>query len=97
MAAGVGQAVLSFGAAPGTNVVETVVTGQTDIGANASVEAWFMADDTTDHNSYEHRLIFPQRIGLACGDVVEGVGFTIFAETELRLTGDVLCRWVWSS
>jgi hypothetical protein len=97
MAAGVGSALLDFGPAPGTGLASVVVSGQESIGAGASVEAWFMADETADYNSYEHRSIFPSRIGLTAGDVVEGSGFTIYAETELRLTGLVKCRWVWSS
>ena len=97
MAAGVGSALLDFGGGAGTGLTSVLVTGQDAIGPDASVEAWFMADDTADHNAYEHRSIFPSRVGLTAGDVSAGVGFTIYAETELRLTGLVKCRWVWSS
>jgi hypothetical protein len=91
-----GTATLAFGAAPGTNVVTVNVTGQTGITSAAQPKAWFAADTTADHNSYEHAIMFPARIGLACGDVINGVGFTIYASTELRLTGNVTCRWEWS-
>lgn len=91
-----GTATLAFGAAPGTNVVIATVTGQTGIAAGASIKAWIAADSTADHNAYEHAVIFPGRIGLACGDVINGVGFSIYASTELRLTGNVACRWEWS-
>jgi hypothetical protein len=90
-----GSAVLDFGAAPGTNTVETVVT--TAIPAGASVRAWFQSEGNADHNEIEHRLIFPSRVGLTCGAITDGVGFTVYAETELRLTGDVTCRWQWSA
>jgi hypothetical protein len=90
-----GSAVLDFGAAPGTNTVETVVS--TAIPAGASVRAWFQSEGNADHNEIEHRLIFPSRVGLTCGAITDGVGFTVYAETELRLTGDVTCRWQWSA
>jgi hypothetical protein len=90
-----GAAVLDFGAAPGTNTAETVVL--TAIPAGASVRAWFQSEGNADHNEIEHRLIFPSRVGLTCGAITDGVGFTVYAETELRLTGDVTCRWQWSA
>lgn len=97
MATGTGTATLDFGAAPGTNVVTATVTGQTGITTTSHVEAWIIGDATADHNAYEHLHIFPQRIGLACGDLVLDTGFTIYAETELRLTGDVSVHYVWST
>jgi len=90
-----GSAVLDFGAAPGTNTAEIAVT--TPIPAGASVRAWFQSEGNADHNEIEHRLIFPSRVGLTCGAITDGVGFTVYAETELRLTGDVTCRWQWSA
>lgn len=90
-----GSAVLDFGATPGTNTAEIVVA--TAIPAGASVRAWFQSEGNADHNEIEHRLIFPSRVGLTCGAITDGVGFTVYAETELRLTGDVTCRWQWSA
>jgi hypothetical protein len=90
-----GSAVLDFGAAPGTNTAEITVT--TPIPSGAAVRAWFQSEGNADHNEIEHRLIFPSRVGLTCGEINAGAGFTIFAETELRLTGDVTCRWQWSA
>ena len=97
MATGTGTATLNFGAAPGTNVATATVTGQTGITTSSHAEAWIMGDSTSDHNAYEHLHIFPQRIGLACGDLVLNTGFTIYAETELRLTGSVAVHYVWST
>ena len=90
-----GSAVLDFGAAPGSSVASVTITGQTDLGASPRVRAWVQGS-TADHNEYEHTRIFPARIGLAAGDVVAGTGFTIHAETELRLTGDVAVKWEWA-
>ena len=71
-----------------------VVTGQTTIPADALVEAWVQAGDSTvDHDEDEHRV---DRMRLRCGDVQAGVGFTIFAEL-IRGTalGQYQCRWAW--
>jgi hypothetical protein len=92
-----GSATLAFGAAPGGGVASAVITGQTGIGASSRVRAWIMAETSADHNAYEHALIFPNRIGLSAGDIVAGVGFTIYAETELQLTGSVSVQWEWSA
>jgi hypothetical protein len=51
---------------------------------------------TIPHNAYEHLVMFPQRVSVACGDIVDGTGFTIYAQTELRLTGDISVHWQWS-
>jgi uncharacterized membrane protein YoaK (UPF0700 family) len=90
-----GVATISFGPAPGSSVATVVVTGQTTIGASDAAEAFLMADTTADHNETEH-IIFRRLVGLTCGSIVAGTGFTITAESELRLTGDIKCRWVWS-
>lgn len=92
----VGTATLSFGAAPGSSTATVAVTGQAAIGANDYAEAFLMGDATADHNAPEHTL-FKRLVGLTCGSVTAGTGFTITAESELRLTGAVKCRWVWSA
>lgn len=89
-----GSAVLDFGVAPGTNVV--TVTVATPIPATARIKVWFQGDSTADHNAYEHAIMFPSRVSLSGGGIVDGVSFVITAATELRLTGDVACRWEWS-
>ena len=91
-----GTATIDFGSAPGTNIATVVVTGQASIGAASRIKVWFQGDATADHNSYEHILIMPNAVSLVAGDIVDGVGFTIYASTELRITGNVACRWEWS-
>lgn len=44
------------------------------------------------HNAEEHKLV---PIKLTCGSIVVGTGFTIWAETEWRLTSTFQVRWVW--
>lgn len=90
-----GTATLDFGGIPGTGQVSAVVTGQAGIVSGSRVRAWIQGS-TADHNAYEHTRILPGRIGLAAGDIVAGTGFTIYAETELRLTGDVAVAWEWA-
>jgi hypothetical protein len=88
-----GTATLNFGAAPGTNVVTTAVTGQTGILSGSQCEAWLMQVATATHNAYEHGVV-PMRI--TCGSIVVGTGFTIMAVTDWRLSGTFNVQWVWN-
>lgn len=92
MANGVGTATLDFGAIPGTQFVTVVVSGQTGFTAAGHAEAWLQGDATATHNAVEH-LIAP--LTIRCGDAGTGT-FTIYASSELRLTGTFTCHWVWS-
>ena len=89
-----GSATIDFGAAPGSSTASIAVTGQTGLIAGSRIKTW-VAGSTSDHNEYEHSRIFPNRVGLGIGDVVAGTGFTIHAETEMRLTGDMSVKWEW--
>lgn len=92
-----GTATIDFGAAPGTNLVSTVIAGQAGILSGSLCEAWMMADTTVvgsaGHNEIEHSIV---PIKLTCGAIVVGVGFTIYAFSELRLTSTFTVHWVWN-
>lgn len=87
-----GNVLVDFGSAPGTNIVTTTITGQTAIVSTSKVKAVVMLDSTSTHNSYEH-MIAP--IKLTCGNIVNGVGFDIYAVTDWRLTGTFNITWEW--
>lgn len=87
-----GTGTLAFGAAPGTNCLEVVITGEAGIISGSQVEAYLMADATVDHNAVEHAIV---PITLRCGAISPGVGFTVYASSEWRLTGDFTFHWVW--
>ena len=96
MATGQGTLVFNFGSAPGTNVVQTAVSGQTTISATSKVEVYLMGTDSTaEHNSYEHSLL-PLDCALSCISVTAGTGFTAQMATRLRLTGTVTARYIWA-
>ena len=88
-----GIGTLNFGAAPGTNRLSVVVTGQTGILTTSTVICFMMADSTSDHNAEEHLLV---PIHLCANTIVAGTGFTVQAATEWRLTGTFKFRWSWS-
>ena len=91
-----GSATINFGAAPGTNLVSIAVTGQAGIVAGSQVQAFLMGNDSTaTHNTDEHKIL-ANYINFAVDTIVAGVGFTINAITELRLTGTMVLRWRWS-
>lgn len=91
-----GTSTIDFGAAPGTNIATVVVTGQAAIGATSRIKVWFQGGSTADFNEYEHLFILPGSVSLVAGTIVNGVGFTIYATTQLRIRGNVVCRWEWS-
>ena len=93
---GIGSTTINFGSAPGTNVVSTVVTGQTNILSTSRAQAFILSDGyTADHNAFEHTIL-PLNVVFTCGNVVPGVGFTITAITNLRLTGSFAINWIWN-
>ena len=97
MATGLGTLVFDFGSAPGTNLVTTVVTGQTSISAISKVEIFLMGTDSTaTHNAYEHALLPLANLALSCISVTAGTGFTAQAATTQRLTGTFAARFVWA-
>lgn len=87
-----GTAIIDFGTAPGAFNCTVAVTGQTEILADASCEAWVSTETTTDHSTDEH-VIAPIR--LLVSDIAPGVGFTIRAISDWQLTGQFSVRWVW--
>lgn len=95
MAGGTGEVLLDFGA--GSNEASTTVSGLTDILATSKAEAWVMGDDTTtDHTASDHRY-FAAFAGLTCGTPTAGVGFTVYARSEHKLTGEFKARYVWAN
>lgn len=93
--AGVGSATLDFGASPGQSMTSVAVAGIGAISAASYAEAFIMADTTADHTDGDHRVIGGYT-ELVCDPPTAGVGFTITAISQLRLTGTITCRWVWS-
>ena len=89
----VGTTTINFGAAPGGFDAQVAVTGQGSILATSYVEAFVMAEASADHTDDEH-VIAP--ISLRCGVPTAGVGFTIFATSDIPLSGLWSIRWVWS-
>jgi hypothetical protein len=93
VAGATGTDVLFFGGFDGGNYASVAVTGQSAITTSSHCEAFLMFDTTADHNGFEHLL---SGIRLVCGDRVAGVGFTIHAYSDMRLTGTFQVHWVWA-
>lgn len=96
MATGQGIVTFSFGAAPGTQIVQATVTGQGAIGAGSKVDFFLMGSDTTsDHNAYEHALL-ALFMAFSCVSITPASGFVAQAMSSLSLTGDVKARFIWA-
>lgn len=97
MANGAGISTIDFGVTP-TKIAALVVTGQADIEATDSVEAFFQGNDSTaDHPADTHKWILPAFIRPVADAVIAATGFTITLLSPFPLTGQVKVRWVWSS
>lgn len=96
MANGKGTVSFNFGAAPGTNVVSTAVSDAA-MGAASHIEVYLCGlDSTADHNAYEHGIVGLGPAQLTAISRTAGVGFTAQMATQLRLTGLMTGRYVWS-
>ena len=96
-----GTATLNFGSASSKTLDTSVdVTGQAGILSGSKVEAFLMADTTSDHSADEH-VMARTMFELVCGNIVAGTGFTIYAAcadyvAKAGLTGQFTIQWVWS-
>ena len=88
-----GTATLNFGAAPGGQFATVVVTGQTGIVSGSLPKALMMADTTADNTSYTHSFV---PFNLVCGNIVVGVGFTIYAYSPWNVSNTFTVRWNWT-
>lgn len=96
MANATGDALIQFGSGLGSNEASVSVSGQTAISSTSKVEAFVMGDDSTsDHTASDHRY-FESFANLTCGTPSNGTGFTIYARSIHKLTGEWRVRWVWS-
>lgn len=96
MASGTGEIIFDFGAAPGTNVVQTAVSVPS-ISASSDIEIYLSGlDSTAEHNAYEHSIVMLAGGQIAPISRTPGVGFTGQFATNLRLTGTIKCRYVFA-
>lgn len=85
-----GSATIDFGAAPGTNVIFTTVTGQTSITPSTKVNVW-TGSTSVDHTDMEHAIVDLKHIVNA---IVTGTSFTILSVSPtMRLTGQWTVNW----
>lgn len=84
-----GTAIVDFGAFPGASDTKLDVTGQTGILATSRVEAWIRIQASANHTADEHWV---ESINVRAGNIVAGVGFTIYAWNTNQLNEPVLPR-----
>ena len=95
MASDTGDALIDFGAWPGSCEASVAVTGQTSIVSTSHVEAWFMREASADHTAEDHSYAAIW-IALTCGTPVDGDGFTIYARAAEPFIGTFKVRFVWA-
>jgi len=90
-----GSTSLDFGAVtPGRGDATATVTGQGAILVDSKVEAMIRVADSADHSADEHGV---ETISIACGNIVAGVGFTVYAQIREGFASGVFnIDWVWT-
>lgn len=90
-----GTATLDFGPTP-NETASIAVTGQTSITSSANIRAWFQRDATAGNGADEHEEA-GSMCPLTCGNIVDGVGFTIYANPIAALgLGSFTTHWNWA-
>ena len=86
-----GQVTVNFGAFPGASDVQVTVS-DTGVLSTSSVIASVLPAATADHSVDEHWL---EEMEIRAGNIVAGVGFTIYARTRnTRLYGAWNIGWI---
>ena len=79
-----GSAEVDFGAFPGASDASVTITGQSGILSTSRVFAKIAAVATVDHSADEH---WAETIDVVAGNIVAGVGFTIYAKNTNMVSG----------
>ena len=92
---GSGSAYVDFGSLPyGSADTKVVITGQSSIVAGSAVRAWIVATTSPEHDMEEHWV---EPLEICAGNIVAGVGFTIYAKTLVGVTyGRYNVQWAWN-
>ena len=92
-----GTATMDFGSSTTLRYeAEVAITGQAGIVAGSLVEAWVRVESagSADHSMDEHRI---ENLKITAGNIVPGVGFTIYGEITLGTSyGAFTVNWVWN-
>lgn len=87
-----GTATIDFGAAETTASVD--VTGQSSMTTANLVEAWIRPVATATNTADNH---LAESLRIIAGNIVNGVGFTIYAVCDRGLAhGQYTVAWVWN-
>jgi hypothetical protein len=91
--ANVGSTTINFGAFPGSNEASVAVT-DANILASSITDAWITAQSSSNHTVNDHAYA-AALIGISTGAPFAGVGFTIYARSDVKLSGVFNLNWVW--
>ena len=88
-----GSIAIDFGAAPGSNEASVAVADTNILGASIT-SAWIAAQASSNHTVQDHTYA-AALIGISTGAPTAGVGFTIYARSTGKVTGQFTLNWVW--
>ena len=88
-----GETTLDFGAAPGTNIVSTVVSGLTEIKSDSRVFATISLKSSANHYAYEHGIV---DMTIRAGNIIPGTSMEIVGVSTQRLSGSWNVQYSWT-
>lgn len=91
-----GLATLDFGTLPGSSEASIIITGQSAISSNSKVKIYINENDTSsNHTANDHKYLEDLLFSIDAVNITAGVGFTIQAYSEHKLTGTWTIRYFW--
>lgn len=90
-----GTAVLDFGSFPGSNEASVTVTAQSAIALTTTVSIYVNGSNTTATHTADDHKYFAAFCGLSTSTPTPGSGFTIYARSIEKLSGQWLINWSW--
>lgn len=89
-----GTVEIDFGAYPGSNEAQVVVTGQTGITTSSLVLVDTNLTTTADHTVQDHSYL-RELCSLNSGNTVNDTGFTIYARSLHKMQGKFSLKYTW--
>lgn len=89
-----GTVEIDFGAYPGSNEAQVVVTAQTGITTSSLILVDTNLTTTTDHTAQDHSYL-RELCSLSVGNTVNNTGFTIYARSLHKMQGKFSLKYSW--
>lgn len=85
---------IDFGAYPGNNEAQVIVTGQTGIGSSSFIFVDVNIISTVDHTEQDASYV-KELCSFSIGNIVNNTGFTVYARSIHKMQGKFSLIYTW--